>query len=197
MNRRAFTLVEVLLVSAMFTLISLAVFNAFSNGFKLWARGQRVMVEGDTAIFLSRISEDLRQTVPISGIPFKGSSMELSFPAVIWAPADPMGSRSQEGITDQIGAVRYVYDSAQKKILRYQAVYGQALRSQWQDPVTVADLVDDITLRYYVKGEHGLDARSQLDEGLPLGVMIDVQYSLNGQPYHMRRFLIVPAGGGI
>jgi len=48
--RRGFTLTEVLLVSAMLALISLAVFNAFSNGFKLWARGERVMAEGDTAL---------------------------------------------------------------------------------------------------------------------------------------------------
>ncbi len=68
-----------LLVSAMFAVISLAVFNAFSNGFKLWARGQHVMVEGDMAIFLDRIAEDLRQTVTISGIPFKGDSTQVIF----------------------------------------------------------------------------------------------------------------------
>jgi len=65
-RHRGFTLTEVLLVSAMFAVISLAVFNAFSNGFKLWARGQHVMVEGYTAIFLDKISEDLRQTVLMS-----------------------------------------------------------------------------------------------------------------------------------
>jgi hypothetical protein len=196
-QRRAFTLTEVLLVSAMFTLISLAVFNAFSNGFKLWARGQRVMVEGDTAIFLDRVAEDLRQTVRITGIPFKGGSMELSFPAMVWAPADELGTRAPEGVTDQIGAVRYVFDPFQKKIFRSQAGYGQALKTQWQDPIEVADLVDDISLRYYFKGEHGLDVKSQSDESIPFGVMIDVRYALDGQDYHMRRFLVIPVGGGI
>src|ERR1035438_10484397 len=81
-NRRGFTLTEILLVSCMFAAISLAVFNAFSNGFKLWARGQHVMVEGNMAIFLDRFAQDLRQTVLITGIPFKGDSTQISFPAI-------------------------------------------------------------------------------------------------------------------
>jgi len=195
--RRGFTLTEVLLVSAMFAVISLAVFNAFSNGFKLWARGQHVMVEGNTAIFLDRLSEDLRQTILISGIPFKGDSAELSFPAIILGPTDSNGSRAQEGIADQIGAIRYVFDPSQKKIIRYQATYGQALKAQWADPVDVADLVEDVSLRYYLPADHGLDIKTQTQEGIPVGVMIDVQFLVEGQLFHMRRFLIIPVGGGI
>jgi prepilin-type N-terminal cleavage/methylation domain-containing protein len=196
-HHRGFTLTEILLVSAMFAVISLAVFNAFSNGFKLWARGQHVMVEGNTAIFLDRIAEDLRQTVIISGIPFKGTGSEVSFPAIILAPTDIYGSRSKEDLGDQIGAIHYVFDPSQKKIFRYQATYGQALKEEWSDPVEVADLIEDITLRYYFKADKGLDVKSQMDEGVPLGIMIDVQFLVEGQMYHMRRFLIIPVGGGI
>jgi len=108
-RQRGFTLTEVLLVSAMFAVISLAVFNAFSNGFKLWARGQHVMVEGDTAIFLDRIAEDLRQTVIISGIPFKGDSAELSFPAIILGPTDTHGSRAKRRIRKPDRGIRYIF----------------------------------------------------------------------------------------
>lgn len=195
-RHRGFTLTEVLLVSAMFAVISLAVFNAFSNGFKLWARGQHVMVEGDTAIFLDRLSEDLRQTVLISGIPFKGDTSELSFPAIILAPTE--GSRVQEGIGAQLGAIRYVFDPSQKKIFRYQATYGQALKAQWSDPVEGADLIENITLRYYLAAaDHGLDIKTQTEEGIPVGVMVDVQFLVEGQVFHMRRFLIIPVGGGL
>lgn len=196
-QRQGFTLTEVLLVSAMFAVISLAVFNAFSNGFKLWARGQHVMAEGNTAIFLDRISEDVRQTVKITGIPFKGSSEELSFPAIILAPMDTYGSRAREGIGDQIGAIRYVFDPAEKKIFRYQATYGQALKSQWSDPVEVANLIEDISFHYYFTADRGLTVKTQTDEGLPMGVMIEVQFLVEGQMVHMRRFMIVPVGGGV
>jgi len=195
--RRGFTLTEVLLVSAMFAVISLAVFNAFSNGFKLWARGQHVMIEGDMAIFLDRIAEDVRQTVIISGIPFKGSGTELSFPAIILAPTDSNGSRAKETIGDQIGAIRYVFDSASGKIFRSQASYGQALKEQWSDPIEVASLIEDISLHYYFSADHGLQIKDDTDQGIPLGIMIDIQFLVEGQVFHMRRFLIIPVGGGI
>jgi prepilin-type N-terminal cleavage/methylation domain-containing protein len=196
-RRRGFTLTEILLVSAMFAVISLSVFNAFSNGFKLWARGQHVIMEGYTAIFLDRLGEDLRQTVLLSTIPFKGSSAELSFPAIILAPTDSNGSRAGEQTASQIGAIRYVFDPSQNKIFRYQAAYGQALKSGWSQPVEVANQIEDISLSYYFTAERGLNVKSQTDEGLPMGVMIDVQYLVEGQTYHMRRFLIIPVGGGV
>ncbi|MDE1920652.1 MAG: prepilin-type N-terminal cleavage/methylation domain-containing protein [Candidatus Omnitrophica bacterium] len=194
---RGFTLVEILLVSAMMALISLAVFNAFSNGFKLWARGEHVMVEGNIAIFLDGLAQDLRQTVTISGIPFKGDSTEISFPAIIRAPADPNSSRAREGVVHQIGAIRYVFDPGEKKIFRYQAGYGQALNGEWSRPVEVASLIEDISMRYYFKADKGVDIKEMTDQGLPMGVMIDVQYLVQGQTYHMRRFLVIPVGGGI
>lgn len=196
-RRQGFTLTEVLLVSCMFAVISLAVFNAFSNGFKLWARGQHVMVEGDMAIFLERIAEDLRGTVIISGIPFKGNSTELSFPAIVLAPADEKSSRADEGFVDQIGAVRYTFEPSEKKIYRSQAPYGPALKSLWAQPIEVASLIEDISIRYYFKADRGLEVKTQTDEGIPLGVMIDIQFMIDGQIRHMRRFLLIPVGGGI
>jgi len=52
-----------------------------------------------------------------------------------------------------------------RKIVRCQAAYGQALKSQWTDPVVVADLVEDISLRYYFKADKGLDVKSQQTKG--------------------------------
>jgi hypothetical protein len=190
-------LTEVLLVSVMFTLISLAVYHAFSNGFKLWARGQHVMVEGDMAIFLDRIGEDLRQTVTISGIPFKGDSTQLEFPAIILAPTDEHGSRAHEETGPQIGAIGYKFDPAQKKIFRTQAVYGQALKKQWQEPVEVAKEIEDVSMRYYFTADRGLQVKVQADQAVPMGIMIDVQFMIDGEIRHMRRFLLVPVAGGI
>ena len=194
---RAFTLTEILLVSALFAVISLAVFNSFSNGFKLWARGQHLIVEGDVAIFLDKIDEDLRGIVTINEIPFIGTSEQLSFPAIILATTDPNGSRAKEETGSQIGAVQYAFDGAQKKIFRRQATYGQALKSQWGNPVEVASLIEGISLRYYFASSHGLTVKSQTDTGIPMGVMIDVQFGVEGQMRHMRRFFPIPVGGGI
>lgn len=188
---------EILLVTAMITVISLAVYNAFSNGFKLWARGQHVTVEGDMSIFLDRISGDLRQTVLMSTIPFKGNSEELSFPAIILASTDINSSRTEEGTGRQIGAIQYTYDPAEKKIYRSQAFYGQALKEDWPQPQEVASLIEGIDLRYYFKADHGLQVKTQTEEGVPMGVMIDIQFLVDGQMVHMRRFMTIPVGGGL
>jgi hypothetical protein len=146
---------------------------------------------------LERIAEDLRGTITLTGIPFKGNNTEISFPAIIWGPMDEKSSRSQEGTGDQIGAVKYTYDPSEKKIYRSHAFYGQALKAQWSDPIEVASLVEDVSMRYYFKLDKGLDIKSQTDEGIPLGVMIDIQFMIDGQVRHMRRFLLIPVGGGI
>lgn len=196
-RQHGFTLTEVLLVSTMFAVISLSVFNAFSNGFKLWARGQHVMVEGDMAILLERMAEDLRSIVTFNGIPFKGSSAELSFPAVIMGPTDENGVRADEKFADQVGAVRYMFDPGEKKIYRSQAFYGQALKSQWSSPVLVASSIEDVTFRYYFLQDKKVDIKTQADQQIPMGVLIDLQFITEGEVCHMRRFLVVPVGGGI
>ncbi|MBF0512187.1 MAG: hypothetical protein HQL13_07675 [Candidatus Omnitrophica bacterium] len=188
---------EVLLVSCLMSLISLAVFHAFSNGLKLWARGQHVMVEGKMAMFLDRFAEDLRQTATISGIPFKGGSAKVSFPAIILGPTDPNSSRASEMTGPQIGAVQYTFEPYDHKIYRSQAVYGLALKGLWPKGVEVADLVEDIEFRYYFKADKGLTVKGLTDEGLPMGIMVDVQFLVDGQTRHMRRFLVIPVGGAL
>ena len=147
------------------------------------------------AMFLDRMGEDLRQTVTITGIPFKGDSEQVSFPAIIIAPTE--GTRAHEESGPQVGAIKYTFDPAEKKVYRSQATYGQALKAEWPQPIEVASQIEGISLRYYFKIDHGLDARTQTEEGIPMGVMIDVQFMVEGQEFHMKRFLIIPIGGAI
>lgn len=194
---RGFTLTEVLLIASMFAVISLSVFNAFSNGFKLWAKGEQVLVDGNVNIFLDKMAEDVRGVVKISGIPFKGEGTEVSFPAIILAPTDIHSSRALELSGDQMGAIRYSFDPMEKKVYRSQATYGQALKTQWSAPIEVASQIEDISLRYYFTADRGLNVKEEMDEGIPMGIMIDVQFMMDNQVHHMRRFLLIPVGGGI
>ena len=40
----------------------------------------------------------------------------------------------------------------------------------------MAALIEDITLRYYFTADRGLHVKSQTDQGIPMGVMVDVQF---------------------
>ena len=148
-SRNAFTLVEVLLVSSLIAVLSLAVFRSFGNGLKLWARADHLNRDAEVGIFLDKMAEDLRSTVAISNIPFKGISTEIAFPAVVMTQADVKSARSSEGFIDQIGAVRYRFDPSTHTIFRSQANYAQALKEQWlQEQVAIVMGINDLAIHY-------------------------------------------------
>ena len=144
---------EILLVTSLIAITGLATFSTFQNGLRLWARGTRLSHEGDVAIWLDKSSEDLRSALPISSIPFKGTQMRISFPCIVLTAADRNSSRAGEGTVDQIGAVEYRYEPADKKIYRRQANYSQAQNGQWGPLQEVAAGIEEFALQYYVGGE--------------------------------------------
>ena len=187
---------EVLLTAILVSLVGLAVFQAFNNGVKLWARSKGLDHDLGMAMFLERLGDDLRSTTPITGIPFKGIGSKVSFPAIVWTPADRNGSRAHEGLVDQIGVVQYYYDYAEKKIFRRQANYGQALKKQWGEPQEAASDVEEFTVHYYFTGSRGMLLKSIADEAVPAGVMVDLVYKDGtGGERRLRRFFPVPVGG--
>ena len=198
MNKRlkAFTLVEVLVVSSLIAISSIAIFRSFGNGLKLWARAERLNREAEVAIFLDKMSEDLRSTVIVSGLGFKGSTMQVSFPAIILTKADLKSSRASEGLVDQIGAVQYRFDSASHTIFRRQVNYAQAIKARWaQEEFSVASGVTDLKLQYEATSDKGKMLKSEINEGIPSGVMVEVDFSDDSGEHHLKRYLPIVVGG--
>ena len=194
-TRRGMTLMEVLLTATLVSVVGLTVFQAFNNGVKLWARSKGLDRDLGTAIFLERLGDDLRSTVIINGIPFKGIGSKIAFPAVVWTPADRNGARAAEGLVDQIGAVQYYYDYADKKIFRRQANYSQALKGKWGEPQEVASQVEDFLVRYYFAEGRGMLLKSIADEAIPAGAMVDLLYRDGTGERRLRRSFPIPVGG--
>jgi hypothetical protein len=113
---RSFTLVEILVVSMILALVSLAIFSTFSSGIKLY---KRMTVESgaiDRAIFLDRFTTDLRNSFLFTGLEISGQDDSCSLPTVVYQPA--LQARS-------IGLVNYAYDSGSRQLLRTQSDYAQ------------------------------------------------------------------------
>jgi hypothetical protein len=194
-NHFGFTLMEMLLVTIFTSVIGIAVFQSFNNGLKLWARGQNLGHEADVMILLDKIGEDLRSSLPITGISFKGSSVRFSFPAIVLTPADKKSMRIQEGVIDQIGAVEYYFEPAEGKMFRRQANYGQALKGKWTSSQEVAARLDEVSLRYYFLDEKGPLIKMETQGKFPTGVILEAH--IQGEPpdRRLKRFLAIPAGG--
>lgn len=185
---------EMLLVTVLVSVTGLAVFQAFGNGIRLWERGIRLDREGNTAMGLDKLGQDLHAALLLSALPFKGTGMRLSFPAVVLAPADKNSSRAQEGLAGQIGAVEYRFEPGEAKIYRRQANYGQALKNQWGPDREVVAGVEELAFQYYFPGDKGL-GQSSADGKVPAGVMVEVHMRGDAPDHSLKRFFAIPAGG--
>ena len=192
---KAFTLIEVLLVSSLVAILGLATFHSFGNGLKLWGRAERLNREAEVAIFLDKMAEDLRSTVMASNIAFKGSFTQISFPAIVLTSSDMKSSRAGEGLVDEIGAVQYHFDFDKHIISRRQADYGQALKGRWpKEEAVVATGIDDIRFNYEIASPKGFLLKSEV-EGIPLGVIVEIHFSDDSGQHQLKRYLSIPVGG--
>lgn len=189
-----FTLMEILLVSVLIAAVSIAIFGVMNNGIKLWGRGMVVNKKGDLFIGLEKIAQDLRSALPFSLIAFKGAQTKVSFATIVLTPADGKSSRAHEGLIDELGAVEYRYDSAEGKLLRRQANYGQALKKQWGKDQEIASGISDVQFNYYINGSKAVERKSHIEAHVPTGVMMIVRLGENGQQ-ELQRYFEIPAGG--
>jgi len=196
-RRHAFTLFELLLVVSLLSITGLAIYNAISNGLRVWEYSQRFSAEEDVAIFFERLTEDLRNTYSYSLIPFDGKPDKLVIPTVIRAPIDT-GKKKDRGNTDmaeQMGAAQYFLQSGKKTIFRRQGVYGQALKQKFSEGRALAAPVARLQFSYifYDKGKQKIEKTSK--GKIPASVMVDVEFvEVTGQPRRIKRIIHIPIG---
>ena len=193
-RRCAFTMIEVLLVTAIFASLGLAAFTCLSNGLKMWSRSQKLTAQEDVAILLDRMSLELRNSFLFSRIPFQGEELRFSFPTVVTTAADRAGSRAHEGYVEQIGSVRYSFDPGAGRILREQANYSQATHGDFGPARVEAHGVKEMRLRYYYSDSADPRMSTSGKDRIPSGVSIEIHVMENGEDRVFQRYMPVPVG---
>lgn len=188
------TFVEILIVSALFAVISLALYNVFSNGIRIWQRAQNVVREEEIVIFFEKITKDLNNAYNYAGIPFEGTRNKFSFPSILPVQVPNIHDSENPQIQEQMGRVFYGYDYNKKSIYRRNANYSQALKDQYSQARTLVSDVDGVRFRYYYKTEHEEIYSEQILETLPNRVEIEVQFTDAGYQRAMRKILSIPIG---
>lgn len=193
MRRRGFTFIEIMLVTAIFATLSVAIFTCLSNGIKLWERGRQLMSQEDALIFLDRFSSDLRNTFYYSKLSFSGGEFAAAFPTVVWTPADRVSVRADEGVVDQIGKVSYAYDPEHGTVVRRQANYSQALEDAWGAEEVVVPAVTSLRFHYFYTAK---DPTSSVEAGadIPAGVEVELVVPGGKEEKVFKRYIAVPAG---
>ncbi len=167
--KNAFTLVELLIVTAMLSIISLAIYSTFNNGIKIWQRINRSLPEEGLGIFLDKFSLDLKNTYKFTGLEFSGDRNRLEFMTLVNSPG--LQKRT-------VGQVIYSYDSQNKILNREQRDYSQIYNDREGLANKVLTDIKSLKFRYYFydgqrKKYLWLDEWSQ--ETLPLAVRIEFE----------------------
>ena len=84
LSRRAMTLMEILIVVSLIAMMSVAIFNALSNGMKIWKRSQQMVIEEDIAVFFDKIAHDIRNAFVFSQFRFEGDELRFAFPTMVY-----------------------------------------------------------------------------------------------------------------
>ena len=108
---RGFSLLELLLVTALIPLISFVIFANFSSAMRLWQRFEVRDQNESIAIFSIKTGRDLGQGFRYSGQKFRGEPQEFALMSII--EADPA-----IGGDLAVGQVVYRFDPSKKVLLR-------------------------------------------------------------------------------
>jgi prepilin-type N-terminal cleavage/methylation domain-containing protein len=139
-NKKAFTLVELLIVTAMLGVVSLAVYAIFNNGFKVWQKVNKPLAEQDIDIFLDKWTIDLKNCLKMQGFSLAGDKFSLAIPTLV----NSVGLNKKT-----IGKVVYSYDSQAKILNRQQSDYSQVFSGQEGNLSPILKNVEFFKFEYY------------------------------------------------
>ena len=164
----AFTLVEILVTTAIAAVISLALFTAFSNGIRIWRRVNTRVAAEQFALFCERFRDDTLRAVNFSTIPCAGRETGLEFACLVAVPGQPLRG---------VGRVEYAFENG--GITRAAGDYPSAFAFQRPEGRTVLEGVRVCAFEYYffdsVKKEYGW-AEEWQQPRLPLAVRLRCEF---------------------
>ncbi len=174
-RRSAFTFIEMSLVAALISILSLAVYTTFSSGARIWQKANTKTPETEIGIFSDKLSNDLRNWFASSVIQPKGTRTELSFALF---QEGGLAQEKDSALVD-FGQVSYWFDTSRFCVYRRYRNYLHAVddEKRTQPQVVLAD-VDSVLFSYYY-----FDAATQkgawldeLDKTIPSAVKIQVSF---------------------
>ncbi len=194
-NKTAFTLVELLIATAIMGTISLAILATLGGGLRIYEHIQTYGEnQADVLLAFEGMEKDLRNTVNLSMIYFTGDSGKIAF-------AGRVAVRDLEGNpVTSLGRILYYRDEDTGTLMREEQDYPSAVSQEGEDTGITESLalVTDINFMYSFFDEKNKRyewTRSWSGEdGLPAGVKIEIVFS-GDQNVTLVRTVLIPAAG--
>lgn len=141
--KNGFTLIELVLVTAILVVVGMALYGTFASGINIWKRVSQRPVTEDVGLFFQNISFDLRNSFRMEGIKFRGGERQISFPARI-------KRRNNGKPEDSIGQVTYSFDRRKGEVYKEQADYSEVYRKKPGHKRVLVEGIRSLRFKYFI-----------------------------------------------
>ena len=194
---RGFSLIELVIVSSLLVLVSLAVFSVFSGGLKIYRRAQSYQGEkADILIFLEKMERELRNTFNYSALNFIGDPEKISFPGIV-KRVDADGGEALA-----VSRITYYFDSSKSALVKEETVFSNANTASRSGPgISEAKegfSASDVNFSYCYFKADGKDYswKDAADGGMaPAAVKIEVVFKDGDKDVRLVRTVLIPISG--
>ncbi len=181
-----FTLIEMLIVTAILSVVSLALYVTFNNGIKIWLKvNQEIPVE-EMDILFEKFASDLRNTLKMTGMYFTGEKDSLEFTTTVNSMR--LGKIS-------IGKIRYIYNDSADMVKRTVMDYSDIYEGRAGTEQVLLRHVKSLTFQCYGYDAEKMEYRWRDEwskEDPPLAVRMEIVLKNNGQTDKFTKTVNIP-----
>ena len=195
---QGFTLIEVLITSALMAVLALAVYGLFDSGIRVMRKMVRPLPQEERSIFFEKFSRDLQNLFHYAGVAFKGEKERVVF-------ATTVRTQKELGGDQGIGRVTYSYNSDARAIERLQENVSQIYEGKAAQSAAVLIPVDSLSFEYfgpdssdktkYLWSDEWDEAEENFTKGIPLAVRVTFTFQDEDQERQIKRAISIPVGG--
>jgi len=168
-NDPGFTLVEMLVVTAIVAVVAMALFANISNGVKLWKKVNQELVHQDLNIFLDKFSTDIKNSLRFKGLGFSGDKSHFRIPTIV--NSSRLGVRS-------IGVAAYIYSESGHVLVRQQEDIPRVYSGEEAPAADAITNIRSLEFQYYyfdkVKKQYVWKEEAS-GEDLPLAIQMEFE----------------------
>jgi prepilin-type N-terminal cleavage/methylation domain-containing protein len=192
-RRGGFTLIEILVVTAIVGLVVAAVASCITAGLRVWEAAQSInIVERESYVAFETVKRDLMNSFPVHGVRFEGNSGGVAFPGALKVKAADL-----KGWEERVGRVEYSFDPQRKVLVRKE----QGFPYQGQ-PLLSSEIVagNVMGLRFQYMGMAGSGQGAWMETWTdptnhPAAVKFELLMSGARGPLSMERTIVLPECG--
>jgi uncharacterized protein YcfL len=182
------TLIELLIVTVLLSVVSMAVYATFNNGIKIWQKLNTPVEGEDLGIFFDKFTRDLANGFKFSTIPFSGSEDRFQFATLVNSPR--LGGKT-------VGEVVYYYDRGSVTLNRQELDFSLVYKGEESVSNQKLSNVRSLKFQYYFYDKEKKEYSWQdewLKETLPVAVKVEFEINYGKENNKFTKTANIPVG---